>query len=44
MVKHGDGNVKEWDCFAWNGVENLVFIEENMTDEIYKNILDENLF
>ena len=43
-VKHGGGNVKVWGCFAWNGVENLVFIEENMTSEMYKNILDKNLF
>ena len=27
MVKHGGDNVKAWDCFAWNGVANLVFIE-----------------
>ena len=44
-VKHGGGsNVKVWGCFAWNDVGNLVFIEENMTGEMYKNILDENLF
>ena len=43
-VKHGGGNVKVWSCFAWNGVGNLVFIEGNMTGELYKNILDENLF
>ena len=43
-VKHGGGNVKVWGYFAWNDVENLVFIEGNMTGEMYKNILDENLF
>ena len=44
-VKHdGGGNAKVWGCFAWNDVGNRVFIEGNMTDEMYKNILDENFF
>ena len=31
---------------VWLGMvwENLVFIKGNMTSELYKNILDENLF
>ncbi|CAF2133106.1 unnamed protein product [Rotaria magnacalcarata] len=43
-VKHGGGNVKVWGCFAWNGVGNLFFIDDNMTGEMYKDILAENLF
>ncbi|CAF1412664.1 unnamed protein product [Rotaria magnacalcarata] len=43
-VKHGGGNVKVWGCFAWNGVGNLFFIDDNMTGEMHKNILAENLF
>ena len=43
-VKHGGGNVKMWGYLAWNGVENLVFVERNMTGEMYKSSLDENLF
>ncbi|CAF2519523.1 unnamed protein product [Rotaria sp. Silwood2] len=42
-VKHGGGNVKVWGCFAWNGVGNLVFINGNMTGEMYKDILKDNL-
>ena len=43
-MKHGGGNIKVWGYFAWNGVGNLVFIEGNMKVEMYKSILDENLF
>ncbi|CAM4900557.1 unnamed protein product [Rotaria socialis] len=43
-VKHGGGNVKVWGCFAWNGVGNLIFVDGNMTGEMYKEILAENLF
>ena len=43
-VKHAGGNIKVWGCFAWNGVGNLVFIKGNMTGEMYKNILHENVF
>ena len=43
-VKHGGGSVNVWGCFAWNGVGNLVFIEGNMTGEMYKDILAQNLF
>ncbi|CAF2093173.1 unnamed protein product [Rotaria magnacalcarata] len=42
--KHGGGNVKVWRCFAWNGVGNLIFVDGNMTGEMYKEILVENLF
>ena len=43
-VKHGGNNVKVWVCFAWNSTGNLAFIEGNITSEMYKNTLDENLF
>ena len=43
-MKHGGGSVNVWGCFAWNGVGNLVFIEGNMTGEMYKDILAQNLF
>ena len=43
-MKHGGGTVNVWGCFAWNGVGNLVFIEGNMTGEMYKDILAQNLF
>ena len=34
-VKHGGGNVKCWGCFSSSGVGNLVFIDGNMTGELY---------
>ena len=43
-VKHGGSNVNVYSCLAWNGVENLAFIEGNITGKMYKNILDENFF
>ena len=43
-VKHGGGNVKVWECFAWNEVWNLAFIDGNMTGYMYKDILENNLF
>ena len=42
-VKHGDGNVKCWRCFSASGVGNSVFIDGNMTGEMYHIILDSNL-
>lgn len=43
-VKHGGGNVKCWGCFSSSGVGNLVFIDGNMTGELYRDILQKNLF
>ena len=43
-VKYGRGNVKCWDCFSSCGVGNLVFIDGNMTGEVYRDILQKNLF
>ena len=43
-VKYGGGNVKCWDCFSSCGVGNLVFIDRNMTGEVYRDILQKNLF
>ena len=42
-VKHGGGNVKCWGCFSSSGVGSLIFIEGNMTDESYREILENNL-
>ena len=43
-VKYGGGNVKCWGCFSSCGVRNLVFIDGNMTGEVYRDILQNNLF
>ena len=37
-VKHGGGNVKYWGCFSLSGVGNLIFIDGNMTAELYRDI------
>ncbi|CAF1467247.1 unnamed protein product [Rotaria magnacalcarata] len=42
-VKHGGGNVKCWGCFSSSGVGSLVFIDGNMTGEMYRDILEKNL-
>ena len=42
-VKHDGGNVKCWGCFSSSGVDNLVFIDGNMTGELYRDILQKNL-
>ena len=43
IVKHGGGNVKCWECFSSSGVDNLVFIDGNMTGELYRDISQKNL-
>ena len=43
-VKHGGGNVKCWGSFSSSGVGNLVFNDGNMTGEVYRDILQRNLF
>jgi len=43
-VKFGGGNIKFLACFSWKGVGRIVFVDETMTGELYKKILDENLF
>ena len=43
-VKYGGGNVKCWGCFSTSGVGSLVFIDGNMTGEMYRDILQKNLF
>ena len=43
-VKYGGGNVKCWGCFSSCSVGNLVFIDGNMTGEVYRDILQKNLF
>ena len=42
-VKYGGGNVKCWGCFSETGVGRLIFIDGNMTEEMYREILDQNL-
>ena len=43
-VKYGGGNVKCWGCFSLYDVGNLVFINGNMTGEVYRDILQKSLF
>ena len=42
-VKHSGDNVKRWICFSWAGVDSLIFIDGNMTGELYRAILENNL-
>ena len=44
IVKYGGRNVKCWGCISSSGVAHLVFINGNMTGEIYHDILQRNLF
>ena len=37
------GNVKCWGCFSSSGVGSLVFSDGNMTGELYRDILQQNL-
>ncbi|CAF3920554.1 unnamed protein product [Rotaria magnacalcarata] len=41
--KHGGESVMCWGCFSSSGVDNLVFIDENMTGEAYRDVLDNSL-
>ena len=43
-VKHAAGNVKCWSCFSAAGVGTLVFIDGNMIGNMYRDILEKNLF
>ena len=43
-VKHGGGNLKCCGCISSSDVGNLVFINGNMTGEVYRDILQRNLF
>ena len=42
-VKHGGGSVICWGCMSSAGVGKLVFIDGNMTGEIYRRILKNSL-
>ncbi|GBN65975.1 Transposable element Tc1 transposase [Araneus ventricosus] len=42
-VNHGGGGIIFWVCFAFSGIGNLVFIEKNMGQYKYVNILKRNL-
>jgi hypothetical protein len=41
-VKHGGENIKYWGCFSSSGVGNIIFINGNMTEEIYRAILQKS--
>ena len=43
-IKHGGGNVKCWGSFSSSRVGNLVLIDENMTGQVNRDILQRNLF
>ncbi|CAF3030617.1 unnamed protein product [Rotaria sp. Silwood2] len=43
-VQQGGGNIVVWGCMDKKGVGKLVFLKENMTGSIYKNILEKNLY
>lgn len=42
-VKHGGGGVMVWGCMSAKGVGNLVFIDGIMDQNVYLNILKQNL-
>ena len=42
-VKHGSSNVKCWDCFSSLGMDSLIFIDANMTGELYQEIIENDL-
>ena len=42
-VKHSGGSIMVWGCMSANGLGNLVRIEDNMYEEQYEKILDENI-
>ena len=37
--KYDSGSVKCWGCFSSSGVDTLVFIDGNMSGELYQDIL-----
>ena len=43
-VKHPGRNVKCWSCISSSDVGNLLFIDGNITGEVYRDILQRNLF
>ena len=42
-VKHGDGNIMIWGCFASIRTGRLEIIEEKVNSKIYRQILTKNL-
>ena len=42
-VQHGDGSVMCWGCMSLARVGKLAFIDGNMTGEMYRRILENNL-
>ena len=43
-VKHRGRSVKCWGCMSPSALGNLVFIDENMTGQVYRDSLQKNLF
>jgi hypothetical protein len=42
-VKHGGGHIIVWGCMSYSGVGNLAFIEGIMNDQMYIDVLPDNL-
>ena len=42
-VRYAGGSVKCWPCFSSSGVGSLVFNDETMSAEVYRDILENNL-
>lgn len=42
-VKHGGGNIKLWSCISYSGVGYIVRIDDVLTADLYKQILEEDL-
>ena len=42
-VKYGSGSVTCCGCFSSSSVANLIFIDGNMSEELYRDILQKNL-
>ncbi len=42
-MKHGDGSIMVWACFAASGPGLLAIIDGTMNSELYQQILKENI-
>lgn len=42
-MTHGGGNIKLWSCITWSGLGYVVKIDGNMSKELYKSILEDDL-
>src|SRR4030095_9616517 len=41
-VKHGGGSIMVWGCMTWQGVGNLVRIDNGLDAQLYKDILHDD--